>query len=317
MEIIRSNAVGSVQAREQRNIQLDALKEEIRLRRGGLRQDLMQCELGVQSCINPQGIRSVAFHKPAALLVLSGRKEIHFGSQAVVARAGDILFVPAEAEVWMGKYPDTDSGEYHGLGLRFDLDTQNQFRSTYGKYLDSWTLNPTWCHRASDAVMSWITDWLAWSRRYPSPAHLHRHRLVELLLILAQEGVAGNLLLNGSPSLRRRAAQFIALDPARNWRLKDVCDLLGMSETALRRKLRAEETGFRTLLEEVRLMSGLAMVQEGDLPIGRIADAVGYQSQSRFTERFKQRFGVTPSQLRSGQLVPRQTAQVLPGSGEI
>ena len=63
--------------------------------------------------------------------------------------------------------------------------------------------------------------------------------MVELLLILAQEGVAGNLLLNGSPSLRRRAAQFIALDPARNWRLKDVCDLLGMSESALRRKLRA------------------------------------------------------------------------------
>ena len=45
-------------------------------------------------------------------------------------------------------------------------------------------------------------------------------------------------------------------------------------------------------------MQALTLVQESPWSIGRIADAVGYRSQSRFGERFKLRFGMTPSALR-------------------
>lgn len=50
-------------------------------------------------------------------------------------------------------------------------------------------------------------------------------------------------------------------------------------------------------------MSGLTLVQETRMTICQVADAVGYRSQSRFTDRFKERFGVTPTALRrSGQV---------------
>jgi AraC-like DNA-binding protein len=73
----------------------------------------------------------------------------------------------------------------------------------------------------------------------------------------------------------------------------------------MRRHLRVEGTSFRDLLEETRLMSSLVLVQETSFTISRVADGVGYRSQSRFTDRFKERFGVTPTMLRrSGSDVP-------------
>ncbi|MFV2058954.1 MAG: helix-turn-helix transcriptional regulator, partial [Thiohalomonadales bacterium] len=76
------------------------------------------------------------------------------------------------------------------------------------------------------------------------------------------------------------------------------CSRLGVSESSLRRKLQSEQTGFRELLEEARLSHGLYLLLETVHPIGQVADAVGYQSQSRFGERFKRRFGMTPTELR-------------------
>jgi AraC-like DNA-binding protein len=108
---------------------------------------------------------------------------------------------------------------------------------------------------------------------------------------------------------------MIGLDPARAWRCQDLCRMLGVSESAMRRHLRVERTSFRDLLEETRLMSSLGMVQETSLTICQVADAVGYRSQSRFTDRFKERFGVTPTMLRrSGSDAPGEVLALRGGT---
>jgi methylphosphotriester-DNA--protein-cysteine methyltransferase len=43
---------------------------------------------------------------------------------------------------------------------------------------------------------------------------------------------------------------------------------------------------------------GLYLVRTTDISINKIALQYGYLSQSRFTHKFKQRFGVNPSQFR-------------------
>jgi AraC-like DNA-binding protein len=263
-----------------------------------LDRDLMQCCLGVQSCYEPQKISKVTFSKPAALLVVSGSKEIELASRRFVAKAGELLIVPADVEFWLAKLPDPVSGLYQGLGFRFDIETVEEFQRSYGRGLESWNLSSNWHAPASEATLEWIIQWLDWSSKYPPSLHVQRHRLVELLLLLAQAGLAGNILVSRNPSWRQRIGQMICLDPARAWRCQDLCRMLGVSESAMRRHLRVERTSFRDLLEETRLMSGLVMVQETSLTICQVADAVGYRSQSRFTDRFKERFGVTPTMLR-------------------
>ncbi|MBT8155709.1 AraC family transcriptional regulator [Epibacterium ulvae] len=276
------------------------LYDEILKRGTAFGQVTSQCELGVQSCYVPQRISSVVFRNPAALLVLAGRKEVQIGDQVHTASAGEILIVPSDTETWLEKTPDPRTGYYQGLGIRFDIDILEQFQSTYGQYLDTWDLSQKWSLQTPENLITWLTDWLRWSREYPTARQIQRHRLVEFLLLLAQAGMAGNILMARNPSWKQRVAHLVRLDPAQEWRIADVSRRLGTSESSLRRKLSMEEASFRDILEEARLMAGLNMLQETRLSIGRIAGAVGYQSQSRFTERFKIRFNVTPTELRRG-----------------
>lgn len=291
-----------IKLRSDKSRLIEHLLRSLTARDPGLDQDLMQCGLGIQSCYKPQAIAKVVFSKPALLLVVSGSKEILLSTRRHVARAGEFLVVPADTEFWMGKYPDETTGIYQGLGFRFDIETIQEFQRSFGQGLESWSLAPHWQAPASEAALEWVAQWLEWSRKYPVSIQMQRHRLVELLLLLAQAGLAGNLLVSRNPSWRQRVAQMLSTDPARPWRCQEICRALGVSPSAMRRRLQVEETNFRQLLEEARLMAGLTMVQETRMTICQVADAVGYQSQSRFTDRFKERFGVTPTALRrSGQ----------------
>lgn len=300
MEIAQLNvAAGSqIPARSEKRHLLDALMTSLRKRDLELDRDFMRCTLGVQSCYKPQTISKVAFRKAAVLLVVSGSKVLEMPNRHFVAKAGELLIVPADTEFWMAKYPDPATGLYQGLGFRFDSETVEEFQRGYGRGLDNWNLGSNWHAPAAEAVLEWIIQWLEWSRKYPASVQVQRHRLIELLLLLAQAGLAGNILVSRNPSLRQRLSELIGVDPARAWRCQDLCRMLGVSESALRRRLHLEGTSFRELLEEIRLMSGLSLVQETSMTICQVADAVGYRSQSRFTDRFKERFGVTPTMLR-------------------
>lgn len=299
-ESVLARAQGEM--RSGKSLLIDNLLQGLSKRDPDLDQDLMQCGLGIQSCYKPQTIAKVVFNKPALLLVVSGSKEILLPNKRYVAKSGEFLIVPADTEFWIGKYPDEATGIYQGLGFRFDIETIQEFQKSFGQGIESWNLAPHWHAPASESSLEWVAQWLDWSRKYPVSIQIQRHRLVELLLLFAQAGLAGNILVSRSPSWRQRVSQMLGVDPARAWRCKEVCKALGVSESAMRRRLQVEGTNFRELLEEVRLMSGLTMVQETHLTICQVADAVGYQSQSRFTDRFKERFGVTPTALRrSGQ----------------
>lgn len=82
-----------------------------------------------------------------------------------------------------------------------------------------------------------------------------------------------------------------------------ICNQLAMSESTLRRKLNSEGTSVQEIKDQARLGRGLHLLQTTRDSIGLIAEKCGYQSQSRFTGRFKGRFGLTPSELRNTKTV--------------
>ncbi len=83
---------------------------------------------------------------------------------------------------------------------------------------------------------------------------------------------------------------------------ENICEQLAMSESTLRRKLKLEGTSVQEIKDQARLGLALHLLQTSRHSIGVVADKCGYQSQSRFTERFKKRFGLTPSQLRKTKM---------------
>lgn len=143
---------------------------------------------------------------------------------------------------------------------------------------------------AVDAAVTAITD----PRGVPQA--VARHRLQEVLLWLDAAGVAfpeaGPKTLGQSLMLR------IATRPGEDWSVAQVAAQLCLSEGTLRRRLAEEGTGLRELVTETRMNAALTLLQTSDAPVGQIAADLGYDSASRFTARFRARFGFAPSQIR-------------------
>lgn len=257
--------------------------------------------LGLYRCWRPQELRDLVMPEASVLLVLRGRKKLETASRSWQASPGEMLLVPAGTRFWLGNYPDESGQTYRGLAVRFSTEVIERFRQIYGSRWNPWSLRSRWQATAPPDFLYALHQWMRWCTQQAPDLTLAQHRQLELLLVLAQADLAGQLLLADHPSWERRVTALLHLDPARAWRMEDVAAHLGVSESVLRRHLQDEATGFRTLLEEVRLMQGLTLVQETAWAIGRVADAVGYRSQSRFSERFKRRFGLTPQSLRQTQ----------------
>jgi len=242
-------------------------------------------------------LRNIPIHQPVAVLVVSGRKMISLGERRIEISPGELLLLPGGCTIEIGNHPGRQGEDYLGLATAFPKDCVSQFRRSYGPETPTDSL-PLWNAPAPNDMIAALAQWVEWCMFHPIDATLARHRQVELLLLLARAGIAGNLLLDRDAAWRERVAQHIALDPARDWSAAEVCRRLGIGESTLRRRLNEEGSSFRQVLEECRMVAGLALLQETFWTVGQVAEAVGYRSHSRFSERFKRRFGLSPTDLK-------------------
>ncbi len=143
--------------------------------------------------------------------------------------------------------------------------------------------------------------------RHDIPATIIRHRMQEMLLWMTQLGVQFSQHQEQALSLRVRRCLTTA--PQRVWSAAEVAASLALSEAVLRRRLAKENTALRHLLTDVRMTFALRLLQATSLPISEIASKTGYESSSRFAERFRKRFGFAPTAIRGHQ---RQVGGALP-----
>ncbi|MFK3789093.1 helix-turn-helix transcriptional regulator [Pseudomonas piscis] len=129
------------------------------------------------------------------------------------------------------------------------------------------------------------------------PQAIVTSRLTEMLTWLDHHG--GYFATSSSNQITLRVRQLIGSDPGAIWTATMVARHLAMSEATLRRRLAAEGSHFQQLLLDVRMARALTLLQLTDLPIANIACEVGYSCSSRFSSRFRQRFGGSPSDMRS------------------
>lgn len=131
------------------------------------------------------------------------------------------------------------------------------------------------------------------------PSAMVEHWLHGILLQLTLEGHHLPFLFRSELPLRRRVERLLTQDVAHEWAAGDVASTLGMSEPTLRRRLAAEGTSYRALLEDTRMNHALQLLMSTSMPIAHVAHAVGYASASRFSIRFSERYGISPGMLRS------------------
>lgn len=77
-----------------------------------------------------------------------------------------------------------------------------------------------------------------------------------------------------------------------------VADLLALHPRTLQRHLAAENTSFESLREETRREAALHYLRETRIPLGQLADLLGFSEQSAMTRSCRRWFGVPPTQIR-------------------
>lgn len=80
--------------------------------------------------------------------------------------------------------------------------------------------------------------------------------------------------------------------------LQEVAKALAMSERTLRRHLRALDTSYSQILEDVRRESAEIALLHSSLTVDQIAGMLGYSETANFRHAFRRWFGMSPRTFR-------------------
>lgn len=245
----------------------------------------------VYSAIKEQKLLNVPIAKPLLIVVISGHKELGNDHEAI-CHSGEFVFLSNSAAINMRNIPKDK--EYFALLIDFDYQDFNglQINTAHKKehYIAQTTATLEKCLQQFVASSQW------------APQQVLSLRKREIIALLSHMGHQEVLSLLGDPQIKDQLHEMFIEQGFLALNLADICLQLAMSESTLRRKLKAEGTSVQEVKDQARLGLGLHLLQTTVFSIGVIAEQCGYQSQSRFTDRFKTRFGLTPSALRKTKL---------------
>ena len=141
-----------------------------------------------------------------------------------------------------------------------------------------------------------------------APAYF-RLKAAELFVFLALYEGGGHMPAaeyRGEDVHQRMEAAARALTQAlgRRLPLAQVCRSMGLSKTALYRQFQAVygETPY-AYAKRRRMETAALWLQTTDMPVGRIAGALGYQNASKFSQAFTAFYGVPPTAYKKGVLL--------------
>jgi AraC-like DNA-binding protein len=237
----------------------------------------------------------ILIDNPTIIVVLRGRKLLRWGGHERVVESGCAIAVAEQQTFDVVNTPCTSTGLYEAQWLTCDGAVTAQYSEgpVKGQRIGD-------VHVLKSAGTSFLQAF-AHAREgilYPAevPTEVAKVRMTEMLTWLDHDGAYFGH--SQRPSLVRQVRRRIADDLSAIWTAPRMADLLGVSEATLRRRLSDEGTSFHALLVDVRMSRALTLLQVTDLPVTQIALEIGYNSPSRFTARFRQRFGYGPSDVR-------------------
>ena len=131
------------------------------------------------------------------------------------------------------------------------------------------------------------------------PEPIRQHRLLEPLIWLKHKGIYLSPHEDEKPLSKVR--RLIETDLSHSWRSNEVAEHFAISEATMRRWLAKSGQGFSKILQNTRLEHGLSLLQSTDIPITEIAFDCGFKTPSHFSDSFKKRFGIKPSEIRKAE----------------
>ena len=258
------------------------------------------CTLAQPCLKQPQQTARFQFHEATLLLVVSGQMRLAFEEHWVLVDAmrPSLVLVDAGSCVDIVKTPGGAEHCFRSVFMTI-ANTLLESYSTASPFVgsgDNIAAAPFQLMPLDDDLASTLWHLIESVESRPVSDERLTYRLLEMLSALAERGHVFRPPRHNDTVVRLRALMGEA--PHRHWTAREAGRALAMSEATLRRRLAAEHERFETILSDIRMHHGMMLLQTTAWSIPRIAEACGYQSRARFSERFRTRFGCLPSAIR-------------------
>ena len=209
----------------------------------------------------------------------------------LIGEAQDVLICPPGSSVTLENRPVCNQ-DYRAMGICFPQSMiQTVFTQKPTKPIGIQIIqnHPEQSQQILDSIQTTLRD-----TSLPNP--IKQHRLLEPLIWLKYHGIQLSPHENENPLSKVR--RLIETDLSHPWRSNEVAEHLAISEATMRRWVAKSGQGFSKILQNTRLEHGLSLLQSTPIPISEIALNCGFKTPSHFSDSFRKRFGIKPSEIR-------------------
>jgi len=250
-----------------------------------------QLPFSIYTSYKEQKLLNVPIPKPLLIVVLNGNKELGKNNTAT-CHAGHFVFLSDSPAINMRNIPQGEN--YYALVIEFD------YQDFSGLQINSSNKQDYFIGKTTPILEKCLEQFVEISTHTPREIWSHRKR--EIIQVLCHMGHTDILSLLSTPKVKDKVHDLFTSQNFQELSIEFICNQLITSESTLRRKLKAEGTSVQEIKDKARLGFGFHLLQTTQDSIGLIAEKCGYQSQSRFTDKFKSLYGLTPSELRKTKM---------------
>lgn len=243
------------------------------------------------SGVNDQPLRNVHIYAPSIIWVRSGTKTVFQNTESYDIDTQSWLLTSANQELNFINKPSHES--FYSVQLCFLLAPSKDMLEESKAY-ETRRLH-TNAIKVSSGLAYGFSMLIDMSKQALS-SNVQKLHLLAFYQQLAELGVLHVLFSESYASFQNELSAYFSKDPAEAHQLEDVSHAFSMSRATLIRRLHHDGTNFRTVLSNVRMTHALSLMQERKQSQLDLALQCGYQSESRFSQRFHQQFGLTPKQ---------------------
>ncbi|SIO95709.1 helix-turn-helix transcriptional regulator [Vibrio spartinae] len=236
----------------------------------------------------PQKLRNVKLHSPSIIQIITGSKRLHWRDSALDVSHSELLLCEASASLSFENLPQ---GRFLSRMFSFyclPSDAMIELSKSHAQR------NPIPIVASNHALQDTLNALFLFDQHNMSK-ETQFYWVNGLYQQLAERGALHCLFTSVNTTFSQRLSRYLADAPSEEHSLDAVAQHFAISRSTMIRKLKQEGTQYRQVLVDVRLNHALHLMQDGQNNVAMLAQLCGYQSEGRFSQRFKGKFGLTPS----------------------
>ncbi|MGS0681841.1 helix-turn-helix domain-containing protein [Shewanella sp. 125m-7] len=247
-----------------------------------------------------QALRNVPMYAPSIIAVTSGMKTMVWQGETHTFSRNQWLLTSANQTLTFVNQPYQN--KFQSIQLLFrSLPSEKVLQQIAATEHNSVLFSSEPSLTVSDGLNFSFSQLIAMSEQNLSP-DVQQCYLDAFYLQLNEVGALSKLFESNALSLREKVSRYLSAEPASHHTIDNTCGRFAMSQATFMRRLSKETTSFKVILAEVRMLHAIGIIQtashrnEPFISQLELAIRCGYQSETRFSQRFKSQFGITLKQ---------------------